>query len=375
MKGAEPPADDVGVAVHCAATVRRTRWLGAALLFAVVFTARPPRAHAEILVALDYQADAALLNCPSAVEFRQDIVRQIGRDPFRESAPRRVLVRLYTVGGRMAGRVEWHDANDQWEGERAFSSRNESCAQMARSMALATAIQIQLLDNLDPIAPAKPVAARAPTVTPPPPAALAPPSEAKPAVTVPPPPPVIAAEPAPPTAPTDLHIDVTLGVGVTRDLSDSPAFVSPRLAVTLSRASRFGLRLAAVGLGPGAEVSRPEGSAQLDRLLLTLEVLRIFRVGRRVQPMVAAGVGWQDLRVKGTSTMPSLAPAHDGHASAAVFVAGGGAAFALTERLSAIVEVETLLYRPVLNVQIASAQAARFGGVAVFTHGGLLARF
>ena len=75
---------------------------------------------------------------------------------------------------------------------------------------------------------------------------------------------------------------------------------------------RIGLRLAASGLGPGADVTRPEGAAQIDRLVMTLELVRFFRPGRTVQPMLAVGAGWQDVRVHGTSAMPSLASAHEG---------------------------------------------------------------
>jgi hypothetical protein len=106
--------------------------------FALLLGASPAHARPEILVSLDYQTDPTLLACPAAVDFRKEIARQLGHDPFRESAPRRMVVRLYASGARMAGRVEWRDASDQWEGERTFSSRSESCAEMARAMARAS---------------------------------------------------------------------------------------------------------------------------------------------------------------------------------------------------------------------------------------------
>ena len=367
MKGAEPPARDVKVGDGSAAPAPGTRWLWAVLAFAVAIVASPRPARAEVLVSLEYQVEAALLNCPSAADFRQEIARQIGRDPFRDNAPRKVMVHLHTAGARMAGRVEWRDARDQWEGERAFSSRNESCVQMARSMALATAIQIQLLDNLDQglAQPATPVEAK-----PPPPSV----SETKPAVIVPAP--VAVADAGSSGAgPGDPRIGVSVGVGIIRDLSDAPAFVAPRLAVSLAWASGLGVRLCASAFGPGAKVSRIEGAAQLDRLLLTLELVRFFRTGRAVQPVVSVGGGLQDVRVNGSSAMPSVAPAHDGHAFGAVATASGGVAILLASRLFLIVEVQTFLYRPPVTIQIANTQAADFGGTALFVHGGLLARF
>jgi hypothetical protein len=149
----------------------------------------------------------------------------------------------------------------------------------------------------------------------------------------------------------------------------------PQLAVTVARASAVGLRLTASGFGPGAEASRAGGSAQLDRLLITLEATRGFRATKLVQPMLAVGAGWQNVRVKGTSAMPAIAAAHDGRSNSAVIAAGGGAAFALATRLSLILEAEALLYGPSLMVQVSSAQAARFAGIALFAHGGLLAHF
>ena len=336
--------------------------------FAGTFAALERRARAEVLVVLDYQVASSLENCPNASNFRQEIAGQIGRDPFREAAPRRLLVRLYTVGVRMAARVEWRDASDQWEGDRVFSSRNESCAQMARSVALATAIQIQLLENLELGTPAQPVEAKVPP-PPPPPVRPEPPAVTPPAVVEKP------QLPPPPSSPSDIRIDVTVGAGVIQDLSDSPAFVVPRLAVAVARASSVGLRVAASGFGPGAEASRTGGSAQLDRLLITLEATRGFRATKLIQPMLAAGAGWQNVGVKGNSAMPTIAAGHDGHSNSAVVAVGGGAAFAVATRLSLIIEAEALLYVPSLTVQVASAPAARFAGVALFAHGGLLAHF
>jgi hypothetical protein len=325
-------------------------------------------ARAEALVSLDYATDPSLAACPSAADFRREIVRQLGHDPFRDPAPRRVVVRLYSAGTRMGGRVEWRDAHDEWEGERTFSSRNEGCAQMARAMALATAIQIQLLDHIDGSAPPK----LAPDSKPPVPAVDA----VRPPV-VPPGPSATPAAPFPAAvpAPREPWIAMEVGAGVLFDLGDGPTMVLPRVAVSLGRPSAIGVRLAASGLGPGAEVSRPEGSAQIDRLMMTVELVRGFRPGRIVQPLLAAGAGWQDVRVRGTSAMPSLAPAHAGQAFSGLLSGSGGLAFALASRLFAIVEAEAILFRPSVTVQVGSAEAAHLDGVALCAHGGLLARF
>ena len=135
------------------------------------------------------------------------------------------------------------------------------------------------------------------------------------------------------------------------------------------------MRLAASGLGPGAQVTQSEGSARIERFVMTLEVTRFFRAGRPVEPMLAAGVGWQEVSAQGTSAMPALAPAHDARAFTGLGAAGGGLAFALASRLRAVVEAEALLFRPAVTVQVGSSQAAHLDGATLFVHGGLLASF
>jgi hypothetical protein len=340
--------------------VLRSPAFAVALALATLAASRPARAAAEVLVSLDYQADPALGDCPSAADFERQIVRQLGRDPFRESAARHLVVRLFPAGTRLGGRVEWRDANNEWEGERTFASRKETCGDMARTMALATAIQIQLLAHLDTGALVRPVV----EAKPPPPVV-----EAKR-----PPPPVVVVAP-PPAPPREPIVAVDIGAGALQDLGDSPPFVLPRLAVTLGRPSGFGLRLAASGLGPSAHVTRPEGSAQIDRFVMTLEAIWFFRAGRMVQPMLAAGVGWQEVSAQGTSAMPSVAPAHGARAFTGLVAAGGGLAFALASRLDAVVEAEALLFSPAVTVKVGSSQAAYLDGATLFVHGGLLARF
>jgi hypothetical protein len=343
------------------ATPLRLRACSAALALVVVLVANPARAN-ELLVSLDYQTDQALLGCPSAADFRKMIVRQLGHDPFRESAPRRMFVRLYPTGSRMGGRVEWRDASDQWEGERTFSARNESCAEMARAMALATAIQIDLLAIPDQAPSEKPAVDAKPPV-----AKIA---DAKSAVVLVAPP-VVAETPAP--SPKEPRIAVAVGVGALQDFGDAPIFVVPRLAVTLGRPSATGVRLTVSGLGPSADVTRTEGAAQMGRFVMTLELVRFFRTGRLLQPLLAVGAGWQDVRVKGISA--DAARDHQGQVFSGLVTASGGLAFALAARLSIVVELEALLFWPSVTVEVGSAQAAHLDGAAVFAHGGLLARF
>ena len=162
-------------------------------------------------------------------------------------------------------------------------------------------------------------------------------------------------------------------MGALQDFGDAPLFVLPRLAVSVGRPSALGVRLTASGLVPGADVTRTDGVAQMNRFVMTLEIVRFFRAGRTHQPLLAAGAGWQDVRVKGISA--DVARDHEGQAFSALVTASGGVAFALAARLSIVLEVEALLFSPSVTVQVGSSRAAYLDGAAIFGHGGLLARF
>jgi hypothetical protein len=330
-----------------------------ALACLCVIASAPGRARADVLVALDYQTDPALAACPGPAEFRAAVARQLGHDPFRDDASRRMVVRLNASGARIEGRIEWRDASDQLEGERTFSSRNETCPRMARAMALATAIQIQLLALAEPAGEAEP-----------PPVVEVP---VIPIVPMLPPPAPIA--PVVPRAAPEPRLGIEAGVAVMQDVGGSPATVAPRIAVSVGRPSIIDVRLAASGFGPTAEVKASEGSAQVDRIVVTLQLLHFFRAGRRVEPFVALGGGWQELRVHGFSLDPLLGQAHDSQSSAFLALAGGGFAVSFARGLYALLEVEGTLYRPGVIVQIGPTDAAHFGGEGVLAHGGLLARF
>lgn len=316
-----------------------------------------PARAGEVLISLDYQAEPALSGCPGPDQFRADIVRHLGRDPFQAPAPHRLVVRIGVSGLRLQGRVEWRDAADQWEGERTFSARNESCDQMVRAMALATAIQIQLL------------ALASPPGNPPPPTVDALPPEppnqpAAPVVTV------------LPRIPRESRVAIEVGVMLAQDLGGAPASLAPRLAVTIGRPSALALRLAASGFGPTKEVSAAEGFAQLDRMLVTLQVVHFFRAQRRLQPFAALGGGLQEVHVHGISANSALGSAHDGRVFWAVGTAGGGLAVAVATGLLLVVEGAATFYRPTVDVQVGTDRSvASFDGEGFFGHLGILARF
>jgi hypothetical protein len=136
------------------------------------------------------------------------------------------------------------------------------------------------------------------------------------------------------------------------------------------------LRLAASGFGPTTEVSAPEGFAQLDRFLVTLQAVHFFRRDRRLQPFAALGVGLEEVHVHGISANIALGSAHDDRVFWAVGTAGGGFAISVATGLFLVVEGEATFYRPPLDVQVGTeTSVARFAGEGFFGHAGILARF
>jgi hypothetical protein len=144
-----------------------------------------------LTVRLEYAAGAG---CPDAADFKTVVSARLGYDPFVDTAPERVLVRIEPRGGAVDGRTEWRDASGNWAGEQTFRSVTADCARLVRTMGFALAVQIQLLAkaSADPSKPA--VTAETPRPADAPAAA-----DARPPMPPPPPPaalPVVSAEPA-----------------------------------------------------------------------------------------------------------------------------------------------------------------------------------
>jgi hypothetical protein len=149
-------------------------------------------------VTLEYTAGP---DCPDAVDLKGIVIARLGRDPFIESAPDHVLVRIAPRGGSLGGRIEWRDAAGKWAGDQAFSIPGTDCPGLVRAMGFAVAVQIQLLATAGAPADDKVVAPEQPGPPPQasgaqpaatPPVSAAPSNEATTAATVtnvPPPPP------------------------------------------------------------------------------------------------------------------------------------------------------------------------------------------
>jgi hypothetical protein len=94
--------------------------------------------------------DAGPRGCPDVEEFRANVGRQLGYDPFRPTADRHVVVQIGRDDIGFDGRIRWSDTSGRWVGDRRFSSRRADCSEIAASVAFAIAVQIQLMATLAP---------------------------------------------------------------------------------------------------------------------------------------------------------------------------------------------------------------------------------
>jgi hypothetical protein len=114
--------------------------------------AQKARAQPQTFVALEYES-APDSRCPDVEEFESSVRRQLGYDPFRSTADRRVAVRIARKETGMRASIKWTDARGDWVGDRRLSSRRAECGEIAANTAFAVAVQIQLLATLAPAAP------------------------------------------------------------------------------------------------------------------------------------------------------------------------------------------------------------------------------
>jgi hypothetical protein len=122
-------------------SVATRRFAGTILFLGVLCAQGEGQARAaERTVAFEYSASP---ECPSMVEFQATVTERLGYDAFRKDAPDHVVVEISPRGHGFEGRIEWRDPTGQWVGDRTFSPHGEHCADLARAMAFALAIQIQ----------------------------------------------------------------------------------------------------------------------------------------------------------------------------------------------------------------------------------------
>jgi len=188
----------------------------------------------------------------------------------------------------------------------------------------------------------------------------------------PPAPPPSSADPG--AGATGAPLGLAVGVGLFHDFDSLPSSWAPSLALSYGSPEHLELRLSAVGLGAGSEVTLADGTgARLQRQFLSVGGLRRFRAARRVQLLVSAAGGLHHLGAEGTGAPASRQ--HGRSAFAALLSAGMGGALALGPHLALTAEAEALFLWPTATVQVGAVEAARLHRPSLFAHGSLLATF
>lgn len=170
------------------------------------------------------------------------------------------------------------------------------------------------------------------------------------------------------------RLRLAVGAGLFAGFDSVPASWAPEIALTYGRVDGIGVRVTLAGLGPGASLSAADGTgARLDRAMLTLGLVRLFRPDQRVQPMLSAAAGVHHLGVQGTGA--PAAREHDGSAFSALIAAGGGVAIALRSHMAFTAEAEGMMTWPSVTVRTGDTDLANLNRPSIFAHAGILATF
>lgn len=150
--------------------VRIERQFSAAMSAAILWSSTSVFAQEPLRVNLEYQAPAGV-GCPGELDFRSAVVGLLEYDPFVVGGTTTVSVEIASTDGSLGGLLQWRDAAGVLEGERRFAAGGEDCAKLAKNMAFAVTVQLQLLSarRVDtPASEAPRVESRAEPETPPP---------------------------------------------------------------------------------------------------------------------------------------------------------------------------------------------------------------
>jgi hypothetical protein len=181
--------------------------------------------------------------------------------------------------------------------------------------------------------------------------------------------------PPPPPPPPSPHLAVGVGVGVFRDLHTAPVFWEPTLVASYEVANQLGLRLSLIGLGPGAEVDTTAGpGVRLQRAAASIGLVRGFRAGSTLRPLVSAALGAHYLAAQGMGASVATRE-HDVSSWSALATVGGGCAIALTSHVALRAEVEGMLIWPTVRVLVDAVDVYRIDRPTLLTDVGLLAIF
>ena len=126
------------------APFRQIAWTLPVLCIPSLAHAQAPAKTAPLYVTLEYDAPD---QCLDPREFKAIVKKRLGRDPFVEGSPNRVLVLVSQAGSGLSGDILWRDETGSSTGQQRFPSTTGHCPQLIEGMAFALAVQIQLLET------------------------------------------------------------------------------------------------------------------------------------------------------------------------------------------------------------------------------------
>jgi len=123
-------------------TRRHALWLG--LLLSCGARGAFAETPGNLQVALEYRVDPALRSCPTLQELSDSVAKQLGYQPFDDSAPQRLSVKIVRPLDHVEARIQWLGGQAGNSGERRLQSASGDCTELAQSLSFAVAVQIQL---------------------------------------------------------------------------------------------------------------------------------------------------------------------------------------------------------------------------------------
>jgi hypothetical protein len=155
---------------------------------------------------------------------------------------------------------------------------------------------------------------------------------------------------------------------------DAGASFRPLLRVAIDFPAGFSLRLAAAIPFDTTTLVAANGTVDIRQTLVTLDAAYVIGPSRwRVRPVGSIGGGFYALRVDGTAVKPFVGEHHD--ATAGFAAAGVGVRVGLTERLTVLADVQSVVLFPEQLVTATGKTLAHLGRPLFLPSLGLIANF
>jgi hypothetical protein len=190
--------------------------------------------------------------------------------------------------------------------------------------------------------------------------------------------------PEPPPAPSTLEpadayavtgIGLEAGVGWLDSIGDVTAVWQLVVRASYGGTHGWAGRFTAGGFGTDAELHAPAGNVQLRQQVATVELVRAFRPGKRLQFVASIGAGVYHARITGTGADPQATTGHVTDAWSVLALAGAGVVIRIAGPLSLTVDGQVGLTWPENLIRIVGTEAGHTGRPTLLASAGALATF